>query len=390
MEETGIPDTPTPTAKEPTMRASEARIKANQLNAKRSTGPKTPDGKERSRRNGLKHGMTGRGIVIPEEEVNEVEQRHRALQAELAPQSAMGAILVGQMATLSVRMERGAKQEFAAVAIRVRHASDVFDAERIDTARQLFQGIGDDPRETRRRLLESPEGVEVLLEAWGDLRASLTRVSTPIWNMANQATMTQLLGLRDREDRADRIDALSRASWGNPVPPEELDGVPSEREACKVWARARLLEWVDAEIAGLEAHYETLDFETIELDRAEAGDRALFDPSKEASLARRYEAEARRGFFRSLREFRKIEAEAAERAESVADSASPPEEMVSGTMASCCDEALPVPDDPDAAPLKEAPEAFRPISKGVSGGIEVVRECNGHPLRVGRAVPVPA
>ncbi len=39
-------------------------------------------------------------------------------------------------------------------------------------------------------------------------------------------------------------------------------------------------------------------------DPVEAGHRAMFDPSKEACLARKYEAAAERGFFRSVKEFR--------------------------------------------------------------------------------------
>src|ERR1700755_2687376 len=106
------------------MPASEARIQANKLNSLRSTGPRTHEGKYISRSNGLKHGLTGAGVVIPEEDVDEVERRNRALQAELAPKSEMGEILVRQMATLSVRMERGARQESAAIASRVRHAEE--------------------------------------------------------------------------------------------------------------------------------------------------------------------------------------------------------------------------------------------------------------------------
>jgi hypothetical protein len=78
-----------------------------------------------------------------------------------------------------------------------------------------------------------------------------------------------------------------------------------------------LVERIDEEIAGLEAIRETIDLEAIGLDRAGAADVALFDPSREAALARRYEAEARRGFFKALKEFREVEAEAAEQAVSV-------------------------------------------------------------------------
>ena len=67
--------------------------------------------------------MTGQGIVTHPEDAAEVERRNSAFQVELAPKSEMGDVLIRQMATLSVRMERGAKQEFAAVATRVRNAS---------------------------------------------------------------------------------------------------------------------------------------------------------------------------------------------------------------------------------------------------------------------------
>ena len=41
--------------------------------------------------------------------------------------------------------------------------------------------------------------------------------------------------------------------------------------------------------------------------RAEASARALFDPSKEATLARKYEAAAERSFFRCLKELREMQ-----------------------------------------------------------------------------------
>jgi hypothetical protein len=362
------------------MRTSEAQIKANQINSARSTGPRTPEGKESSRRNGLKHGMTGQGIVVPEGDAAEVELRHQALQAELAPISLMGAILVGQMATLSIRMERGAKQEFAAVAERVRHASDDFDAERVERAQELLKAIGDDPRGNLRKLLKSPEGVNVLIEAWQDLRADLTREPSPGWGMKQGATMVSLLGCREKDAGVARVGALTRANWADFHALATSDGEGLDREARQAWARHQLLERIDEEIAGLEAHFETLDFETIELDRAGAGARALFDPSKAASLARRYESEARRGFFKSLKEFRQAEAEEAERLASAPPaSAIPP----NGQLASSCDE-------PSTGLDALSTDAFWPESMAGLSAVEVVRGRDGQPLRIGRAVSVPA
>jgi hypothetical protein len=360
--------TPSPFAKDTVMITSEARSSANRQNAKLfSTGPKTAEGKEKSRRNGLKHGMTGQGIVVPEQDAAEVDIRHRALHQELAPKSIMGAILVGQMATLSVRMERGARQEFATVAILARHAGDVFDAERSEAAKELFKTIGDDPRAIVRKLLKSPEGVELMAEAWHDLRAELARESGPRWGTASGLTMANLLGCRENDPDAERIIALTKAATGNFFSLAESDGAGLEREARRAWACARLLERLDAELTELDAHYETLDFDTIELDRAEASARALFDPSKEAALARRYEAEARRGFFRSLKEFRKVEADAAK----IVKSAPPvPADLPEGRLASSCDGDSPEPIELEESPSEPLTEAEANKIAIIQGGID--------------------
>ena len=51
------------------------------------------------------------------------------------------------------------------------------------------------------------------------------------------------------------------------------------------------------------------------LDRAEAPAGAGFDPSREATLTRRYEAAASRELYRSMKELREVEAEARAAAE---------------------------------------------------------------------------
>ena len=56
-------------------RVGDRRLTANRENAKKSTGPNTEDGKNRSRFNALKHGLTGAGIVLPAEMQAEVKRR---------------------------------------------------------------------------------------------------------------------------------------------------------------------------------------------------------------------------------------------------------------------------------------------------------------------------
>jgi hypothetical protein len=166
------------------MSASEARILANQANAQRSSGPKTAEGKERSRANSFKHGMTGEGVVLSHEDAAEVDRRLAAFEDELKPSGEVGRALVRRAALLSVRMDRGVSQESAALSKRVRQAEADFVA---------------------------PEGLD-------------------------PAAIAQL--------------------------------------------------------------------------RAEAGREAMFDPSREAGLARKYEAAAERGFFRALKELRQLQKQA--------------------------------------------------------------------------------
>src|SRR5207249_2815778 len=77
------------------------------------------------------------------------------------------------------------------------------------------------------------------------------------------------------------------------------------------WARNAMAGLIDGEIDMLLAHRETLDVESIERDRAGAAARSAFDPSREAILARRYEAAAERAVYKALAEFRRVEAEVA-------------------------------------------------------------------------------
>ena len=110
------------------MPASVARIEANRANAARSTGPKTAEGKEASRANAYKHGLTGAGVVVAAPEAAEVERRVVAYVVELRPSGEVGRALVRLAATMSVRMERCAEREEAELAARVREAEANFIA----------------------------------------------------------------------------------------------------------------------------------------------------------------------------------------------------------------------------------------------------------------------
>ena len=313
--------------------------------------------------------------MSPEGVAETIARRVEEFTIDMRPQTTAGAALIVQMATLSVRMERAAEHETAATAHRVRHAIDTFDEEQIDAANALFEGLADDPRPTLRKLRKTPEGVERLIDAWTDLRADLT---IGAWGDEPLEQAVNLSGFQTRHAGATLLGAWTRAMNGDFAALDASEGAGLEGEARRAWAKARLFEAIDAEIAGLEAHYETLDFDLIALDRAEAPGRALFDACKPACLARRYEAEASRGFFRALREFRKIEAEFAARAEQAPARPSTPPPAPS-----------PAPPPSKMGSFRETPPpadrgSSRPLPVAVSPETPVVRDAAGLPLSIGR------
>ncbi len=103
------------------MPASEAQVAANRRNAALSTGPKTVEGKEASRANAYKHGLTATK-VFPEREAAEVQRRYGVYLAEFQPSGEVGSALVLRAAVLSARMERCVEYETAMLTERVRRA----------------------------------------------------------------------------------------------------------------------------------------------------------------------------------------------------------------------------------------------------------------------------
>ena len=75
-----------------------AQIAANQANAQKSSGPKTPEGKTISSLNRLRHGLTGGFALLEGEDPAEYNQLHLNFQDEHKPTSFSEEVLVERMA----------------------------------------------------------------------------------------------------------------------------------------------------------------------------------------------------------------------------------------------------------------------------------------------------
>jgi len=294
------------------MPTSEARISANRRNALRSTGPRTAAGKERSRANAIKHGLTGEGLALPTEDAAAVAGRFAALRDEIAPRTVLGSVLVKRVAMLSIRLDRFERREAAAMAGRVENAGVDFDEARMAEVERLIGELDDDPVGAVRKLRRMPEGVARLIAAWSSLRDDLGdgRDEDVHWYPLQCAIAERLAGHKPGGVGPSRIEALFRATGGDFRTIGRDEAADLTDHDRREWALARLTEIIDAHLAELIAHRPTLDLAPIARDRARAADRALVDPSKEAVLARKYEAAAERGLFRALQELRQVEAEA--------------------------------------------------------------------------------
>ncbi len=148
------------------MTCSPARLASNRANALRSTGPRTPEGKERSRGNAFKHGMAGEGIALPTEDQAEVARVFDQLREELAPVGEVAESLVRRVALLTIRLDRCVMHDSAATSKRVRSAGLDFDEARHDEVDRLMAGLADDPATAVRKLRRMPEGVDRMVAAW--------------------------------------------------------------------------------------------------------------------------------------------------------------------------------------------------------------------------------
>jgi len=293
------------------MIVSAARVLASQANGKKSKGPVTPEGKAVSRCNSLKHGLTGAGIVLPDEDAAEVSKRFDDLQAQFNPATPMGKILVHRVALLSVRLERSAEHEAAYLGEKIRHAQESYDEECQVAVEDLMDQLADRPGLCVRRLLRTPQGVDALIGAWHDLREDLTRPNLDCWTKFHADRANLLTGRRANEIPISRINELSAAIRGDFDLLRDREGEGLDDPDRRAWARDLLVELIDEELEGLRVCRAGLDLAAFEQDRVEAGRRALFDVSKPAVLARRYEAASERGMFRALKQLKQVETEAA-------------------------------------------------------------------------------
>jgi hypothetical protein len=214
---------------------SPARIEANRKNALRSTGPITSQGKARSSKNALRHGVYSGLPVVPGLEWSEDWETHRAgILKSLAPEGTLEEALAERVALCFWRLNRVHRYETAITSVGLERVEEQLrprppavkmsfpglepDEEDLDTL-PLEEALGKVLKELndKRNTVEIWEGTRRLLEQLLELSDDV-----PVSGDDAYGVFEDLLGvLLEEEEGADIEDSDFLSIVG--IPEDELD-----------------------------------------------------------------------------------------------------------------------------------------------------------------------
>ncbi len=315
------------------------RAAINRRNAQKSTGPRTPEGKNRSRFNAVKHGMTAKTLVLPDEDADVLQIRVETWIADLQPQNDVEQFLVEQAVHLSWKLERAERAEVARLSHIIRsgpiaeanrehevaaalgdwllsdkHITGNYYLRRDLLGRLLPKGqsytdsrtldILDHPAAIVFRLESTAAGCQWLLDRWTELRAPLEQGD--VWSREKKLKAIRLLGnrpldlepslwedyLQKRKERPDpNIEARIEVQLNR-----QLDKRLPANEPTTLAVLRSIAEGAIARLEALAVGHR----ERAEADAAQQVDMLSFDASTEAERLRRYQFSCTRSLFRSI------------------------------------------------------------------------------------------
>ena len=201
---------------------SRRQLEANRVNAKRSTGPRTPSGKARSRMNAVNHGLTAKNVVVAGEKPEDFDAFRDELMADFRPVNTIGRELVDRTAGLLWRLRRCPAVE-AELLNSLINQSGCFDwsrltNEELEQAEQLFTKALQKPLEpTISSIVEHQarsEKKEVGVSQRVEMLSIFSRYEAGLMN-ALIKTLTLLHGLVP-QDRRRRVSAGLPQSHAKP------------------------------------------------------------------------------------------------------------------------------------------------------------------------------
>ncbi|WP_169975692.1 hypothetical protein [Tautonia rosea] len=160
---------------------------ANRLNALRSTGPTTIEGKTRSSQNARTHGLSRVGLHPPADMAEAIETRRSLWRSDYHPTGSAQEWHFDRLVAESVRLDCCEARIVAARSEHATQASESWDDDQAAAIAQRAVMLSKRPELIQPILLQTKHGVLWLLERWDEVLESLQRLDgwTPeTWNLA--------------------------------------------------------------------------------------------------------------------------------------------------------------------------------------------------------------
>jgi hypothetical protein len=116
------------------------QIEANRHNALKSTGPSTPEGKQRSRCNAIRHGLTAETVIGALEDAEDYKAFEAAIISDYNAESAVERELILRLASLLWRLRRATAMETGLLQIQADNLHELRKARELhpDTLQILY------------------------------------------------------------------------------------------------------------------------------------------------------------------------------------------------------------------------------------------------------------
>jgi hypothetical protein len=182
----------TPSEEHPTM-STDRQIESNRLNALLSTGPRTPEGKAKSRANALKHGMAAETLLIDGLH-DDFAERKAEWEADIKPTTPEACFALDAVVACTFRIEECRRNINGRIEHDITRACLVWDVDREADAALVASKLAKQPALVSRQLQSSKQGVELLLRTWNLLNEALD-ARKGAWSDAQISTAFDLLGI---------------------------------------------------------------------------------------------------------------------------------------------------------------------------------------------------
>jgi len=211
------------------------QIESNRRNSLKSTGPNTAEGKERSRCNAVRHGLTAETVIGALEDAEDYKAFEATIIADYDAQSAVERELVLRLASLLWRLRRATTMETGLFEIQAEHLTEFRQARQAhpDSRKLVYAMSGDSigldhdrashgiANETEAMPSSGRESVDPAADlARCFLRLAnlpscaldrLSRYEAILWRQAGQILFAlDALGRRKPQDRGRRLRVSSR------------------------------------------------------------------------------------------------------------------------------------------------------------------------------------